>query len=709
MTAQADNVDELYSQASLDNIRTPSATDPSRAERPLEALVRRIGSMPLKFEPGFGFEYSIGHIVLGDVIETLCQESLGVALQRLVFDPLGIKTARFFEIPEYVLESSTRPSTFVPVETTLELGDRGLVMSVRDTYTLLSSINPFDKRSIKLLSEETLDLGLAPQYSCSSINDIAVTRIEVFNVMTNWCLLGSLYAGGFMSSGMFGVLAATDHDGNLKLMVQDQLLFFWDMNQALAIMCPKAPETKMEDEATSVHLTHNHRRVDTSVICGVDTSTTEKTTAFDVGTLGLQRSHAEDDLAELFALEANYCDNEDYAQAAEVKMQIEAIEASLGSTSCQRDTWRLCCTLTDGPADPRWESYFNDSHVHPETATTVLGRIREDLNHFEARHPQQPMSRVQPEEVPEALKSDGICFVSMNHEQIRDFILDNDYSIYPTPINTERTKDKEFRAANTEINLLAVNSTISVHTEGHGYVSVAPDVVVFHCSSIEPQQWGETAVIDLALMHRLLPCWFIQKFGDRRVSGTWRYKKHNSPGPVFDPETFYYGWADVFAETKEDTGVLLEAVLPNCTYEWEGDELLVTYYRNLTYTIDGVSYWWLTDPNFILEGINEVIIGERTEPFVFTEEAKKHTRVWNQGEHMFSSEERDVLLWALLHAMRHRPWAVGDTVVVDNTKFAHTRLNCEAGKRRHLDVYDLTSPHSLWSELHGQRSHPTRL
>ena len=40
----------------------------------------------------------MGHIVLGAVIETICKKSISAVLQELVFEPLGIESARFHEL-----------------------------------------------------------------------------------------------------------------------------------------------------------------------------------------------------------------------------------------------------------------------------------------------------------------------------------------------------------------------------------------------------------------------------------------------------------------------------------------------------------------------------------------------------------------------------------------------------------------------------------
>ncbi len=53
-------------------------------------VVAAIAKMPLIFEPGTRWSYSLGHDVLGAVVEVISKESYGDYLKKYIFEPLGI-------------------------------------------------------------------------------------------------------------------------------------------------------------------------------------------------------------------------------------------------------------------------------------------------------------------------------------------------------------------------------------------------------------------------------------------------------------------------------------------------------------------------------------------------------------------------------------------------------------------------------------------
>ncbi|KAA1177834.1 beta-lactamase family protein [Rhizobium tropici] len=62
---------------------------------PLAENLRRLGSAPLRFAPGEGWEYSLAMDVLGGVIEKETGGSLGGAVAELVMKPLGLSDTAF--------------------------------------------------------------------------------------------------------------------------------------------------------------------------------------------------------------------------------------------------------------------------------------------------------------------------------------------------------------------------------------------------------------------------------------------------------------------------------------------------------------------------------------------------------------------------------------------------------------------------------------
>ncbi|HUS43600.1 MAG TPA: serine hydrolase domain-containing protein [Ilumatobacteraceae bacterium] len=82
----ADNpVAQLYRDARIMN-------DPTR---PLDALIDELATIPLAFQPGTRWHYSVGIDVAARLIEVLSDQSLGDFLQQRLFGPLGMHDTGF--------------------------------------------------------------------------------------------------------------------------------------------------------------------------------------------------------------------------------------------------------------------------------------------------------------------------------------------------------------------------------------------------------------------------------------------------------------------------------------------------------------------------------------------------------------------------------------------------------------------------------------
>jgi len=82
----ADNpVAQMYRDARIMNDST----------RPLDALIDELATLPLAFQPGTRWHYSVGIDVAARLIEVLSGESLGDFLQQRLFDPLGMSDTGF--------------------------------------------------------------------------------------------------------------------------------------------------------------------------------------------------------------------------------------------------------------------------------------------------------------------------------------------------------------------------------------------------------------------------------------------------------------------------------------------------------------------------------------------------------------------------------------------------------------------------------------
>lgn len=80
-------VDELYRRAGFE-WGTPTGDD-------LAATVDRLATLPLLFQPGTEWNYSVATDVLGRLVEVLTGEPLDQALHRLVLEPLGMSETAF--------------------------------------------------------------------------------------------------------------------------------------------------------------------------------------------------------------------------------------------------------------------------------------------------------------------------------------------------------------------------------------------------------------------------------------------------------------------------------------------------------------------------------------------------------------------------------------------------------------------------------------
>lgn len=78
-------VGELYREARLMN-------DPTR---PLEAVIAELAALPLAFQPGTRWHYSVGIDVAAHLVEVIAGQPLGEFLQQRLFGPLGMVDTAF--------------------------------------------------------------------------------------------------------------------------------------------------------------------------------------------------------------------------------------------------------------------------------------------------------------------------------------------------------------------------------------------------------------------------------------------------------------------------------------------------------------------------------------------------------------------------------------------------------------------------------------
>ncbi|MFF1305704.1 serine hydrolase domain-containing protein [Streptomyces sp. NPDC058307] len=156
-------VDALYREAGLESSVLPGSD--------LAETVAVYASLPLQFEPGTQWNYSVASNVLGRVIEIASGQSLDAFLAERVFGPLGMPDAGFWVTDEQAHQlselygekddGSIEPVPGLPLRGRPRLlsGSGGMVASAYDVHRfaeLLRRRGELD--GTRLLSAETVDL-----------------------------------------------------------------------------------------------------------------------------------------------------------------------------------------------------------------------------------------------------------------------------------------------------------------------------------------------------------------------------------------------------------------------------------------------------------------------------------------------------------------------------------------------------------------------
>jgi CubicO group peptidase (beta-lactamase class C family) len=143
-------------------------------EGPLESVVDRLATIPLEFEPGSRWEYSVAFDVLGRFVEVVSGKPLDLFLKENIFDPLGMEDTGFFvpeskhdrfvslyqctpEAPLVLMESAVDSPLTGPVETLS--GGGGLVSTLEDYFSfteMLRSKGEFNGQ--RLLGRKSVEL-----------------------------------------------------------------------------------------------------------------------------------------------------------------------------------------------------------------------------------------------------------------------------------------------------------------------------------------------------------------------------------------------------------------------------------------------------------------------------------------------------------------------------------------------------------------------
>ncbi|MED2942939.1 serine hydrolase [Bacillus swezeyi] len=105
---------------------------------PLDQFISRFIDRPLEFNPGQRFNYSnSGYILLAKIIETVMNDSYANTIQKLIFEPLGMKNSGFFTSASDISPTVGYLSLnreMIKAPNVYGYGESGLYSTVEDLY-----------------------------------------------------------------------------------------------------------------------------------------------------------------------------------------------------------------------------------------------------------------------------------------------------------------------------------------------------------------------------------------------------------------------------------------------------------------------------------------------------------------------------------------------------------------------------------------------
>jgi methyl acetate hydrolase len=212
---------------------------------------------PLLFEPGTGWQYSIGLEWTGKVIEAISGETLGGYLGRHVTGPLGMADTQFGPLPrqrerlagvfQREADGSLSPRDFAILPGEYESGGGGLYGTVSDYLVFLRMLlNRGRLGEVEILRPETIELMESEQIASLSVARMA-TMIPRDSydfepsggLAAGWNLAGLILreasphgrpAGSWGWGGLTNCYFWLDRDNDLAGIVASQLLPFGDQS-----------------------------------------------------------------------------------------------------------------------------------------------------------------------------------------------------------------------------------------------------------------------------------------------------------------------------------------------------------------------------------------------------------------------------------------------------------------------------------------------
>jgi CubicO group peptidase (beta-lactamase class C family) len=155
---------DRYRELAIDRIDTDAAPE----------MLRKLATLPLAFEPGTAFEYSIATDLLGHIIERITGKPLDQALRELVLEPLKMNDTSFYvsgaAAARLAKPSANDPDLWVfdwldvSKEPKRFSGGAGLASTASDYMRLLQMmLNEGELDGVRLLSPATVRWAMADQ------------------------------------------------------------------------------------------------------------------------------------------------------------------------------------------------------------------------------------------------------------------------------------------------------------------------------------------------------------------------------------------------------------------------------------------------------------------------------------------------------------------------------------------------------------------
>ena len=155
---------DRYRELGIDRVDTLTADE----------MLQKLGTLPLAFQPGTQFEYSIATDLLGHIIERVTRKPLDVALDELVLGPLKMRDTSFLvkgpALARFARPLSTDPDPWVFewLDLTRQpkrfAGGAGMASTVSDYLRPLQMLmNGGELDGVRLLSPATVRWAMADQ------------------------------------------------------------------------------------------------------------------------------------------------------------------------------------------------------------------------------------------------------------------------------------------------------------------------------------------------------------------------------------------------------------------------------------------------------------------------------------------------------------------------------------------------------------------